>query len=246
LNALFLFLAGVAAGFVNINAGGGSFLTIPLLMVLGGLPATVANGTNRVAVLVQNLVGIKRFRKNGFHDTRLGLKLAVSAIAGSILGSVIAQDIPEETFRVVFSVLMLLALTVVFRPKNSETDSSAAELKHPALQIVILFFIGIYGGMIQAGTGFLVIFALSILGGLPLLRTNSLKIIIIAAYLVPSLAVFIANGNVILLPALVLTAGTSLGGWLGAEFAVKKGDIWIRVILFVSVLGLAGKMLQLY
>ena len=246
LNALLLFLSGVAAGFINMNAGGGSFLTLPLLMILGGLPAAVANGTNRIAILAQNLVGIKRFRRSGFRDARLGLKLAASAIVGSIIGSMIAQDIPEETFRIVFSVLMVLALVVVLRPRRAECDTIDAKLRHPALQAVIFFFIGIYGGLIQAGTGFLIIFTLCMLGGLPLVRTNSLKIVIIAAYMVPSLIIFIANGNVSLLPALILTAGTSLGGWLGAGFALKKGDFWIRVILLISVLGLAGKMLRLY
>ncbi len=246
LNALLLFLSGVAAGFINMNAGGGSFLTLPLLMVLGGLPAAVANGTNRVAILVQNLVGIKRFRQSGFRDARLGLKLAASAIVGSVIGSMIAQDIPEETFRVVFSVLMVLALAVVLRPRRNECGTIDAKLRHPVLQAVIFFFIGVYGGLIQAGTGFLIIFTLCMLGGLPLVRTNSLKIVIIAAYMVPSLIIFITHGNVSLLPALILTAGTSLGGWLGAGFALKKGDFWIRVILLISVLGLAGKMLRLY
>ena len=121
LNAILLFLAGTAAGFVNVNAGGGSFLTIPLLMLLGGLPATAANGTNRVAVLLQNIIAVRNFRRHGLRDIRQGLKLGTSAMAGAVIGSIIVQDIPESTFRIVLSVIMFLDLAIDIRPgrKNS-------------------------------------------------------------------------------------------------------------------------------
>ncbi len=247
LNAIFLFLAGIAAGFVNVNAGGGSFLTIPLLMLLGGLPATAANGTNRVAVLLQNVIAVRNFRRHGFRDTRLGIKLGISAMAGAIIGSIIALDIPEKTFRTILSVIMVLALVIVLRPTRKNTaDYCTEQLKHPVLQIFLFFFIGIYGGFIQAGTGYLIIFSLSILGGLSLVKTNSLKIIIISSYLIPSLAVFILNGEVRWLPALVLAAGTSTGGWFGSTYAIRKGDKWIRVILAVAILAMAARMAGLF
>ncbi|MCD4775970.1 MAG: sulfite exporter TauE/SafE family protein [Candidatus Aegiribacteria sp.] len=247
LNAILLFLAGTAAGFVNVNAGGGSFLTIPLLMMLGGLPATAANGTNRIAVLLQNIIAVKNFRRHGFRDTRQGLKLGASAMAGAVIGSIIVQDIPENTFRTILSVIMVLALAIVLRPgKKNSIKYCAEQLKHPVLQVFLFFFIGIYGGFIQAGTGYLIIFSLSILGGLSLLKTNSLKIIIISAYLLPSLVVFIINGEVRWLPALILAAGTSTGGWFGSTFAIKKGDKWIRVILAAAIVAMAAKMLGLF
>ena len=99
INAILLFLAGIAAGFVNVSAGGGSFLTIPLLMILGGLPAISANASNRVAVLLQNVIAARNFRRHGFRDIRQGLKLGLSAMAGAVIGSLIAMDIPEEVFR---------------------------------------------------------------------------------------------------------------------------------------------------
>ncbi len=247
LNAILLFLAGIVAGFMNVNAGGGSFLTIPLLMILGGLPATAANGTNRVAVLIQNLVATRNFRRHGFRDFKQGMKLGISAMVGAIIGSFIALDIPENIFRTILSIIMVLALVTVLRPgrKNPQKDHSGNP-GHPVLQIIMFFFIGIYGGFIQAGTGYLIIFSLSVIGGLSLVKTNSLKIVIIAAYLVPSLAVFIANGEVKWLPALILTAGTSLGGWFGSTFAIRKGDKWIRIILAAAILGMAAKMAGLF
>ncbi|MCK4806257.1 MAG: sulfite exporter TauE/SafE family protein [Candidatus Aegiribacteria sp.] len=247
INAILLFLAGIAAGFVNINAGGGSFLTIPLLIILGGLPATAANGTNRIAVLIQNIIAVRNFRRHGFRDIRQGLKLGISAMAGAVIGSIIALDIPENTFRTILSVIMVLALAIVLRPgRKNHTEYFSEQLRHPVLQIFLFFFIGIYGGFIQAGTGYLIIFALSILGGLSLVKTNSLKIIIIAAYLVPSLAVFLLNGEIRWLPAFILAGGTSIGGWFGSTFAIRKGDKWIRVILAAAILAMAAKMVGLF
>jgi len=247
VNAILLFLAGIAAGFVNVNAGGGSFLTIPLLIILGGLPATAANASNRVAILLQNIIAARNFRRHGFRDIRQGIKLGLSAMAGAVIGSMIALDIPENVFRTILSVIMVLALAVILHTgRKKSTEQCAEQLRHPVLQIFMFFFIGIYGGFIQAGTGYLVICALSIIGGLSLVKTNSLKIIIIAAYLVPSLLVFLLNGEIRWLPALVLAAGTSLGGWFGSTFAIKKGDKWIRVILAAAILVMAAKMIGLF
>jgi uncharacterized membrane protein YfcA len=246
-SALLIFLSGVAAGFMNVTAGGGSFITLPLLILLGGLPAAAANGTNRVAILAQNLIAIRRFRASGYRDIRRGLGLAVSAVAGAVLGSVLAQDIPEGTFRLVLGGIMVPALLPVLRkPAVAKQPEVVEELRHPRLQIPVFFLIGAFGGFIQAGTGYLIIAALSTLGGLSLVRTNSLKLVIIAAYILPSILVFLVNGNVRWLPALILTGGCSLGGWLGAAFAITKGDRWIRYVLIGSVLGLAGKLIGLY
>lgn len=247
INAIILFLAGIAAGFVNVNAGGGSFLTIPLLIILGGLPAISANASNRVAVLLQNIIAARNFRRHGFRDIRQGVKLGLSAMAGAVIGSFIALDVPEDVFRTILCAIMVLALAVILRTsRKKHTESCSEQLRHPLLQIFMFFFIGIYGGFIQAGTGYLVICSLSIIGGLSLVKTNSLKIIIIAAYLVPSLLVFLLNGEIRWLPALVLAAGTSIGGWFGSNFAIRKGDKWIRVILAAAILVMAAKMVRLF
>jgi uncharacterized membrane protein YfcA len=106
--------------------------------------------------------------------------------------------------------------------------------------------IGIYGGFIQAGVGYLLIFALNVVGGLTLVRTNSLKVIIIAAYMLPSLVVFVMGGKVDWLPGLTLTLGNSIGGWLGSHFTITKGDRWIKVVLIVAVVAMAGRLMGFY
>lgn len=246
--AVLLFLAGAAAGFVNVNAGGGSLLTIPLLMILGGLPASAANGTNRVAMLIENVVAMKNFRRHGFRDVRRGLKLGLTAAAGAVAGSLIALEVPDEAFRIILSVVMALAVSVILRPMRGSgcRGSEDGSPRRPRLQVIMFFFVGLYGGFIQAGTGYLAIFALSTVGGLSLVRANSLKIIVISLYLLPSLGVFVLAGEVRWLPALVLSGGTSLGGWFGTSFAVIKGERWIRAVLALAVAAMAGRLLGLF
>jgi len=247
LEAILLYLAGAAAGFVNVNAGGGSFITIPLLVILGGLPVTAANGSNRLAILLQNLMAARNFRNHGFRDLRQGVKLGTFAGAGALIGSSLALEISERIFSLIFSVMMVLMLLIILRPsRESSCHHSQETLRRPVLQMAVFFFIGIYGGFIQAGTGYLVIFSLCMLGGLSLVKTNSLKIVIIATYLIPSLTIFIIHGQVRWIPALVLAAGTSTGGWFGTTFAVKKGDRWIKLVLAVAMVAMAAKMAGLF
>ena len=107
---------GLVAGFINTVAGGGSTLTLPLLMFLG-LPANVANGTNRIAILLQNVVGVNTFRNKKVLNLTSDYKLAVPAILGSILGAYFAVEIDEETLRKVITGLMVVMLLLVY-PKE--------------------------------------------------------------------------------------------------------------------------------
>jgi uncharacterized membrane protein YfcA len=244
LRVLLLFLGGIAAGFVNVSAGGGSLLTIPLL-ILYGLPVGVANGTNRVGVLIQNIMAAINFRRHGMRDIGQGLKLGITAMLGAVIGSFIALEIPDSLFQAILAGVMVLGLLVVFRGQKLQSGGDG-EAELPWLQLFLFFLIGIYGGFIQAGAGYLVIFSLTVLGGLSLKKTNSLKVIVISLYLAPSLVVYALNGRVEWLPALILAAGTGTGGWLGSTFCVKRGQGWIRVILAIAILGMAGRLAGFY
>ena len=246
-----LFLAGAGAGFVNVQAGGGSLLTLPALIFLG-LPTAVANGTNRVAILFQCAVATGSFKRMGFDTMRLGFRLSITAIAGAIIGSRIAVDVPDSLFRLLLSLVMVMALAVVLLRRKPGADSctiedeSGQDIRHPLLQYFLFFIVGLYGGFIQAGVGFLQLFALYVIGGLSLVRANCVKLFVAGIYLIPSLVVFIAYGKVAWVPAIVLAAGTGLGAWLGTHFAVRKGDKWIKVVLALAVLGMAGRLAGLY
>ncbi|MFT6051998.1 MAG: putative membrane protein YfcA, partial [Halioglobus sp.] len=90
--AAVLVAVGAVAGFLNVLAGGGSLLTVPV-MIFMGIPGPVANGTNRIAILAQNLSAITAFFNKGFSDFKLSLSLAACALPGAILGALLGVQL---------------------------------------------------------------------------------------------------------------------------------------------------------
>jgi len=241
LHICIIMLTGVAAGFLNVTAGGGSLLVLPLL-VFTGLEVSVANATNRVAILLQNCVAISRFRKEGILSFREALIFVVPASLGSFLGTFLAINLDEKILKTVIALLILgMAFMLIFKPKMWEEQRQ----KHIPRWLVILgfFFIGIYGGFIQAGVGFFLLWGLVGLAGKDLLHSNALKVTIVAAYTLISLTMFIARGMVNFPIGLVLAAGSMTGGYLGARFSIAKGNTWLRWILAIVVIVSAIRML---
>ena len=240
---ILLLIAGTAGGFINVNAGGGSLITLPLLIMFG-LPPHVANGTNRIAVLFQNLSSVWRFRQSGYFHWRAALTLGMPAMAGAFLGSRIALEIPEALFQRIIAGVMLVSITLILLPKKKSAEAERSEVRPGPILTGLFFFIGLYVGFIQAGVGFIIIAALSLLPGLSLIRINSLKVMIVLLCMIPSLFVFFRGGKIDLAFGLVLAVGNTVGGWLGTVFAVRKGDRWIKVVLVAGVILMAAKLLN--
>ncbi len=228
---------GLAAGFINTTAGGGSMLTLPLLMFLG-LPANVANGTNRIAILLQNVIGVHTFRQKKVLDLSVDYKLAIPAIVGSLIGAFFAVEVDEVILKKIIAGLMVgMFLIVVFKPEAWVKErAGAVGAKPTVLQYIIFFFIGIYGGFIQMGVGFLLLAGLVLGSGFDLVKANAVKVLIVLVYTIFSLGIFFYHGQVNIVAGLVLAAGNMGGAWLGANFAVKGGAKYIRYVLLTMLL----------
>lgn len=238
-----LALVGVVAGFLNVLAGGGSLLTLPLLIFLG-LPSAMANGTNRVAIFCQNIFAIIGFRRKGFFPVKLGLLCTLPALAGSYLGANLAVNIDDLLFKrllglIMVGVLIFTALDPMKRFR-SEKDIHFSPLR-VAVVLLSFFAVGVYGGFVQAGVGFIIITAL-LVHGLDLVRINAVKVFVIFAFTAIALGVFFWHGQVNLGLGLALAVGNSIGGWIGTHMAVKKGHEWIKRFVTVTVLVFALKL----
>jgi uncharacterized membrane protein YfcA len=234
---------GAMAGFLNTVAGGGSLVTMPMLIFLG-LPSAMANGTNRVAIMAQNIVAAANFRRKGYFDWKLGLTLAIPAAVGAIVGSNIAVSISDAVFNKVLAVVMIIVLILtLWNPqKKLKGQKETLTLKDKVIGVIVFFGVGVYGGFIQAGVGFIIIASLTLLTGYSLVMVNSLKVFVVAAYMIFSLVVFIINGKVNWLYGITLAAGNSFGAYLGSTFSVKKGDKWIKVILTAVIITMSLKL----
>jgi len=234
---------GLVAGTVNTLAGGGSLLTVPLL-VLCGLPGNLANGSNRVGVLVQNAAAVWSFRAQGISELRRTLPVLIPLLLGSLIGAGAVSRISDVVFERAFGVVMLLLLVPTFVSRRSELRSPAKPWSRGTAGVVF-FLIGIYGGAFQAGVGLLLLLALA-RSGLDLVRANAQKVVVVGLLTAVSLPVFIANDQVAWLPASLLAIGFSGGGALGAHVAVRGGERLIRPVIAVAVGMLAAKLLDLY
>jgi uncharacterized membrane protein YfcA len=239
--------AGFIAGFINTLAGSGSLVTLPLLIFLG-LPANVANGTNRVAILLQNVVGTTSFHRQKMLDLRGGLNLAVPAIVGSVIGAQIAVNLNEEIMRLTIGALMVVMMVVILiRPKRwLEGQPGTASKRFGWKQWLIFFFIGVYGGFIQAGVGIFLLTALVLSAGYDLVRANAVKVLIVLCFTAFALAVFVMNDQVAWAIGLILAVGNMLGAWVAARMAVKRGAVFVRWVLIAVVAVSAAKLLGVF
>ncbi len=242
LKLVLLALLGVCAGFLNVTAGGGSLLTLPFLIFLG-LPASVANGTNRIAILVQNIFATARFHQFKVIPKGTTLVTAIPAIAGSILGAQLAIDIDEVLFKRLLAVIMILVMGFMFfgHGKKEPQSSPTFNNSKTAILAVSFFFVGVYGGFIQGGIGFLIILVLT-MAGYDLVKTNALKVLVVLIFTPFALFIFIINGQVDFLKGLVLASGNATGAWLASRVVVERGHNFIRWIVMIAVLGFAVKL----
>lgn len=238
-------LAGIGAGYINTMAGSGSLITLPLLIFLG-LPPTVANGTNRVGVLVQTFAATASFQRQKVLDWGNSVHLVGASVLGSIVGALIAVDLNEEVMRRTIGVLMLVMLVVLFvQPKKWLKGRPDALEKRPSLtQLLVFFGIGIYGGFIQAGVGIFLLAGLVLSVGYDLVHANAVKSLIVFAFTIAALIVFVLNDQVDWVMGIMLAIGNGFGGWIAARTAVQKGASFVRwlliAVVFVSALNLFG------
>jgi hypothetical protein len=244
--AALVFGCGLAAGTVNTLAGGGSLLTVPILILLG-LPGTLANGTNRVGVLASNLVAARRFRMAGIADARQTLPVLIPAALGALLGAWWISRVSDATFERLYGLVMLALVVPMLRPPrgNAAGDGAPRRERSPAVAAALFFAVGLYGGAIQAGVGLAFVAALSYAGH-DLVRANAIKVGVIAVYTLVAVGVFAAEGRIAWATAAVLAPGFALGGELGARIAIAGGERVIRWAVACAVVALAGRLLGLY
>ena len=238
-----LFVVGVGAGILNILAGGGSLLTLPLLIFMG-LPGAVANGTNRIAIFCQSIFAVRGFRKRGVLPLQLALLCTPPALLGSWVGANLAISLDDQLFKRVLALIMLgvLVFTVLDPMKHFRRADVTFGFWRKFLIVVAFFGVGIYGGFVQAGVGFLIITVL-LLNGLDLVRINAIKAFVIFAYTFIALGIFIYHGQINYSLGFALAAGNSIGGMIGPQLAVDKGHDWIRKVVSLTVLVFAVKLL---
>lgn len=237
-------IVGVFTGFLNTVAGGGSLISMPILIFMG-LPGTVANGTNRVAILAQNF-----FAVGGFHSKGVKLPfpyvyyLCAVSLAGGLIGAWLATDISDILFNRILAVVMIAVVIsiVLNRSSRKNTGEEKMSISRQVVGVVMFFFLGIYGGFLQAGIGFLVIALLTHVNNFNLIKINYIKVFVAILYTGAAVVIFAMQDKVIWTIGIALALGQGFGGWYASRWSVDKGEKWIKRILVVSVIAMAIKL----
>jgi len=227
-----LFFAGCVAGFVNVMAGGGSLLTVPI-MVFMGIPGPVANGTNRIGILAQNIVSVTTFFKRGFSDFKLSLSLSAMTIPGAVAGAFLGTKLEGIWFNRTLAIIMLGVMVLMAIDKGNKQVYTGEKVSRARLITghVAMIGVGFFGGFIQIGVGFIMMPILQRVLGLDLVRVNMHKVFIVGVFTLVALIVFASQVEILWFLGICLAAGNSIGGWFGAHMSVVKGEKLIKVVL---------------
>jgi uncharacterized membrane protein YfcA len=229
-------LVGFFAGGLNTLAGGGSFLTIPLL-IFTGLEPTVANATNRLGIWFQSFFGVRKFSKMGYFPKKYSFGVVVPMVIGAVLGAYLATVITDDAFKKYLAVLMVvMTFVTLIKPKSKEQlEDVVFTPKNYAVTFVLYLGIGVYGGFVQAGVGFLII-AGCVMAGLNMVRANAVKMFLNLMAATVSVAIFIYADKVLYMPAIALGVGMSIGAVVAVGFSVKVSDVFLKRMVSVIVL----------
>ncbi|HLP50315.1 MAG TPA: sulfite exporter TauE/SafE family protein [Chitinophagales bacterium] len=240
LNFLVIFLAGIAVAFINTISAAGSLVSLSAFMFIG-LSSVEANATNRIPIIFQSWFSAKGFESKGVTGDSYKWWLAAACVPGAIIGALWAVKIPADIFNKVLAGVMLLFLfiTLVVNPLKPGADTTErVDMKHKIAGIIIYFFIGIYGGFIQAGSGFFLMAPMLLLHRFGINKTNYYKVSITLIYTIAALAIFLWKGNINWYYGAVMSTGTSLGGWLTSRWSVTVNEVWMKRIMVTLILAL--------
>lgn len=245
LHYLAVLFIGIVAGTTNVVAESGSILALPALILIG-YDSLLANGTNRLSLFFINLFALKTFFNRDRAEFSRSMRFSLTAIPGSILGTLLAFEVHDQLYNTILGITLIIVVVSLYMNPNDDLAPFATEMPRNVVMLIVMFFIGFYGGFIQAGVGLLLMVALSALFHTNEIKKSIHKISIVFAYLFPTSLIFIWADKVDWTGALVLLFGYTLGGWFGGTHIVKSNDRLIRVILVFATVGMALKLLRVF
>jgi uncharacterized membrane protein YfcA len=239
--AIFLFFAGALGGAINAVAGGGSFVAFPALLFTG-VPPVPANATNTLALWVGTTASGGAYREKLNIARRVMIPLVVTSVIGGLAGAFLLIKTPAQTFLRVLPWL-LLGATLLFAFGKHLTGRISASISHDASNASVAgasifeLIVAVYGGYFGGGIGIMNLAMLAALGMTDIHAMNKLKVVLGGVINGVAAITFIITGAIVWPQAMVMTAGSLVGGYSSAHYAQKLPQAWVKA--FVILVGTA-------
>lgn len=236
---LLIVVGGFLAGIMNTLAGYGSLITLSLLMDVIGLPADMANGTNRVNVLSQCTASSIGYIKGGKVQLRKYRWIILAMVLGATAGIFTVLQVDNQSFRSIFRYLIILLFFIILiNPKRWMREQSEESTIPLPIRLIAFFALGFYGGFIQMGMGIFFLASMIFLERSTLLEGNGAKVAIVAIYTIVAVAIFHFNGLINWQAGMLIAISQSIGGYLTAKYASQSPNAnkWAYYVLVAIVL----------
>lgn len=243
ITLLLLVVAGLGLGFANALASSGSALSLPILLGLG-LQPELANGTNRVAVLVGALAAVTSFARARLIQWRIVIPLMASAAVGSLIGVRISEILSPSRMHLAIVAAECVALVLLLIRPSRWVNATGDHPRVGPVQLVLVFLIGIWTGFIvlDGGTYLLLLLVFSV--GFSVLGANAAKAAIMATIAAVTLPVLAVGDHVDWGAAGVMSVGSLAGGLLAARVARVPGAArWVYRLIVVILIGELGHLI---
>lgn len=241
---IFLCVGGFLAAFVDSIAGGGGLISMPVLM-MAGLPAHLALGTNKFGGSFGCFSSAYKYYKSGATNNELLKKLIPFTILGCVLGVQSVLSISEEILNIMVFIMILAVAIYTYKTKTLGTEDKFEELTKRNLNLgkFMAFFLGFYDGFFGPGTGTFLVFALIKIYGFDFLHASANTKILNFTSNFTALLLFMINGQILFKVAILYAIAMMIGGYVGAKVAIKKGSTLIRPIFLIMALLVGVKLI---
>ena len=244
LTILYLCLGGFLAAFVDSIAGGGGLISMPVLL-MAGLPAHLALGTNKFAGAFGCFSSAYKYSKSGKTNIELLKKLIPFTILGCLLGVKCVLSISENILNILVFLMILIVALYTYLKKDLGKEDKFENLSKENIKkgIIMAFALGFYDGFFGPGTGTFLTFAFIKIYGFDFLHASANTKILNFTSNFTALILFMFSGQILYKVAIFYAISMVLGGYIGAKVAINKGSQLIKPIFLFMAVAVAIKLL---
>ena len=242
LALILVFLVSIFASFFGAMVGGGGLITIPLLIFLG-LPPQVAIASNKFGSLGLRFASLYRYWKANKIIWSYIAPLTILSVVSAFIGAQLLIELNNELLSKIVGIAIVVILPFIFFSKGMGVKRFKVSKLRKRIGYFLYLIVAIWHAFFGGGGGTLTYYVMMVFFGFPIIKGNATQKIPGLALTIIALIIFGIHGIINYLYGFVVLVGMSIGGYLGAHTAVKKGDVWVKTVFAIVVIASAVKLI---